>query len=172
MDEMLKTWKEPVPGSMTKIPVFPPEIIRPIENALIGARTTAFAANQDSFQRQQQLLSWSRPNPPYRETPTPPNARPAPYGHPTGALGPNGMQQVDPGAGPQTFPMHNNNVSRLLRSANAYLSCIQLTSLPGTQCIPRPIYTPARSSSCSTVPAAAPDPGCLWRLGRSKRRSD
>ena len=40
MDEMLKTWKEPVPGSMDTRPVFPPEDTRPIENALIRAKTS------------------------------------------------------------------------------------------------------------------------------------
>jgi hypothetical protein len=40
MDEMLKTWKEPVPGSMDTRPVFPPEVTRPIENALIRAKTS------------------------------------------------------------------------------------------------------------------------------------
>ena len=37
---MLKTWKEPVPGSMDTRPVFPPEVTRPIENALIRAKTS------------------------------------------------------------------------------------------------------------------------------------
>ncbi|RFU32663.1 hypothetical protein B7463_g3656, partial [Scytalidium lignicola] len=77
MDEMLKTWKEPVPGSMDTQPVFPPEITRPIENALIKARTSAVQAHQEHLRNQQQLLSRSRPvssSAPYRDTPTPPNA--------------------------------------------------------------------------------------------------
>ncbi len=102
---------------MTKIPVFPLEVIRPIENALIGARTTAFAANQDSFQRQQQLLARGRPPPPHRDTPTPPNARPGgmdsrlcqPRFRPK-AEAANGMQHGgDPAAAaPQSYPIHNN----------------------------------------------------------------
>ncbi|EMC96329.1 hypothetical protein BAUCODRAFT_33665 [Baudoinia panamericana UAMH 10762] len=60
MDSLLKTWKEPVPGSMDHRPVFPPEIVRPIENALIKAKTAA-------LQNQRQVQQ-----PPYRSTPTPP----------------------------------------------------------------------------------------------------
>ncbi|KAJ5090390.1 mRNA cleavage factor complex component Pcf11 [Penicillium argentinense] len=41
LDEMLKTWKEPVPGSLDTRPVFPPEVTRNIESALIKARTAA-----------------------------------------------------------------------------------------------------------------------------------
>lgn len=74
MDEMLKTWKEPVPGSIDTRPVFPPEVTRPIENALIKARTSAVQAHQEHLRSQQQLLG-RRPNPsptPFRDTPTPP----------------------------------------------------------------------------------------------------
>ncbi|KAM0714032.1 hypothetical protein Q7P37_010996 [Cladosporium fusiforme] len=59
MEGMLKTWKEPVPGSMDKRPVFPPEVVRPIENALIKAKTAAL---------QHQRL----PQAGYKSTPTPP----------------------------------------------------------------------------------------------------
>ncbi|KAJ6171603.1 hypothetical protein N7470_000670 [Penicillium chermesinum] len=52
LDEMLKTWKEPVPGSLDTRPVFPPEITRNIENALIKART-AFLTNQQTHSRSQ-----------------------------------------------------------------------------------------------------------------------
>ena len=46
LDEMLKTWKEPVPGSLDTRPVFPLEKSRQIENALIKARTNALARQQ------------------------------------------------------------------------------------------------------------------------------
>ncbi|OJJ56332.1 hypothetical protein ASPSYDRAFT_156190 [Aspergillus sydowii CBS 593.65] len=46
LDEMLKTWKEPVPGSLDTRPVFPPDITRSIENALIKARTAALQQHQ------------------------------------------------------------------------------------------------------------------------------
>jgi pre-mRNA cleavage complex 2 protein Pcf11 len=74
MDEMLKTWKEPVPGAMDTRPVFPPEITRPIENALIKARTS-FLEAQQQLQRNQPQVGRGRPMvtaAPYRETPTPP----------------------------------------------------------------------------------------------------
>jgi pre-mRNA cleavage complex 2 protein Pcf11 len=85
MEEMLKTWKEPVPGSIDTRPVFPPEVTRPIENALIKARTSALQAHQEFQRSQQQLFSRGRPNTtpvPYRDTPTPPNLRQAPYAPP------------------------------------------------------------------------------------------
>ena len=50
LDEMLKTWKEPVPGSLDTRPVFPPEITRNIENALIKARTAAIQQQQSRGQ--------------------------------------------------------------------------------------------------------------------------
>ena len=74
MDEMLKTWKEPVPGSIDTRPVFPPEVTRPIENALIKARTSAVQAQQEHQRNQQQLMNRGRPTAspvPYRATPPP-----------------------------------------------------------------------------------------------------
>jgi pre-mRNA cleavage complex 2 protein Pcf11 len=83
MEEMLKTWKEPVPGSIDTRPVFPVEVTRPIENALIKARTSALQAHQEYARSQQQPMGRGRPGmapDPYRNTPTPPNAfRPPPY---------------------------------------------------------------------------------------------
>jgi pre-mRNA cleavage complex 2 protein Pcf11 len=77
MEEMLKTWKEPVPGSIDTRPVFPSDVTRPIETALIKARTSALQAHQEFAARNQQQLSRARPGmqptpTPYRETPTPP----------------------------------------------------------------------------------------------------
>lgn len=46
LDEMLKTWKEPVPGSLDTRPVFPPDVTRNIESALIKARTAALQQQQ------------------------------------------------------------------------------------------------------------------------------
>ena len=63
MKGMLKTWKEPVPGSMDTRPVFPLETVVPIENALIRAET---AALQSSRQGQTQTQA------DYSNTPTPP----------------------------------------------------------------------------------------------------
>ena len=103
LDEMLKTWKEPVPGSLDPRPVFPAETIRPIENALIKARTAAVQAQQQQQSRaQQEMMARSRPmatpNPQWRSTPTPPQAR-GPYYPPPQQLYnqqsvPNGNYQV------------------------------------------------------------------------------
>lgn len=78
LDEMLKTWKEPVPGSLDTRPVFPPEVTRNIENALIKART-AFLTNQQTHVRSQQDIMRGRGNGTrtgYTHTATPPGVRP------------------------------------------------------------------------------------------------
>ncbi|KFY18901.1 hypothetical protein V493_08271 [Pseudogymnoascus sp. VKM F-4281 (FW-2241)] len=84
MEEMLKTWKEPVPGSIDTRPVFLPEVTRPIENALIKARTSAIQAHQEYARSQQQPISKNRavPSPvPFRNTATPPLQNPSqPFG--------------------------------------------------------------------------------------------
>ncbi|GAB1193152.1 hypothetical protein APSETT444_002355 [Aspergillus pseudonomiae] len=67
LDEMLKTWKEPVPGSLDTRPVFPPEVTRGIESALIKARTAAL--QQQQARSQQEVLTRGRADP--RSTPTP-----------------------------------------------------------------------------------------------------
>ncbi|OJD20015.1 hypothetical protein AJ78_00031 [Emergomyces pasteurianus Ep9510] len=75
LDEMLKTWKEPVPGSLDTRPVFPVEITRSIENALIKARTAALQNQQ--ARSHQDILGRNRgvSTPPttntWRNTPTP-----------------------------------------------------------------------------------------------------
>ena len=61
MDNLLKTWKEPVPGSMDHRPVFSVDVVRPIENALIQWKTAV-------LQKQRQV----QPQAAYRSTPTPP----------------------------------------------------------------------------------------------------
>lgn len=73
LDEMLKTWKEPVPGSLDTRPVFPPEITRSIENALIKARTAAL--HQQHARGQQELLGRGRGIAGWPSTPTPQQAR-------------------------------------------------------------------------------------------------
>ena len=110
MEEMLRTWKEPIPGFMDTKPVFPPELIRPIEMALLGARSAALAAHQSSIQGQQQLLRGARqPSAPFRETPTPPQlrpglAQPGSYGHLSYAV-PDGPPPRMPG---DQYPGNNN----------------------------------------------------------------
>ncbi|PYH60639.1 putative mRNA cleavage factor complex component Pcf11 [Aspergillus niger CBS 101883] len=89
LDEMLKTWKEPVPGSLDTRPVFPPEITRSIESALIKARTAAL--QQQQARTQQDILARGRVGTPpaWNSTPTPPQ----------------GMGRHPPAAN-QALPMH------------------------------------------------------------------
>lgn len=103
LDEMLKTWKEPVPGSLDPRPVFPADTIRPIENALIKARTAAIQAQQQQQSRaHQEMMARARPmatpNPQWRSTPTPPQARNPYYPPPQQMYGqqnvPNGNYQA------------------------------------------------------------------------------
>lgn len=76
LDEMLKTWKEPVPGSLETRPVFPVETTRPIENALIKARTIAVQQQQQQARGQLEMFNRNRStattNSSFRNTPTPP----------------------------------------------------------------------------------------------------
>ncbi|KAH8778678.1 hypothetical protein F5883DRAFT_217949 [Diaporthe sp. PMI_573] len=106
MEEMLKTWKEPVPGSIDKNPVFPPDVVRPIENALIKARTSALHAHQEQMRTQHQLFGrGGRPVAPHRNTPTPPNARPQfnqPQPPHTGING----HRPESALGQQAYPQH------------------------------------------------------------------
>ncbi|KAI3340388.1 hypothetical protein F4824DRAFT_453142 [Ustulina deusta] len=83
LEEMLKTWKEPVPGSIDTRPVFAPDVVRPIENALIKVRTTALQQDQERMRSQQQFYGRGRPaqGVPFRETSTPPGARPSSQVH-------------------------------------------------------------------------------------------
>jgi pre-mRNA cleavage complex 2 protein Pcf11 len=63
MEGMLKTWKEPIPGSLDTKPVFEPELVRPIDNALLRHKT-------HDLQKSRQVQN--QPRPEYRNTPTPP----------------------------------------------------------------------------------------------------
>lgn len=78
LDEMLKTWKEPVPGSLDTRPVFPPDVTRSIENALIKARTAALQQQQTRGPQDKFGRGHAAATPPggWRNTPTPPQAAP------------------------------------------------------------------------------------------------
>ena len=114
MEEMLKTWMEPVPGSLDVRPVFQPETTKPIVNALIQARSSAFQQSSEQARNEQQLLRGRIPLPAnnaYRNTPTPPGGRPGPpmagpYGQqpPPGLNG--GPYGGQPHSQPQTYPIH------------------------------------------------------------------
>ncbi|RMX72128.1 hypothetical protein D0869_14933 [Hortaea werneckii] len=113
MDGLLKTWKEPVPGSLDTRPVFPPEAVRPIENAMIQLRN----ALQKQRQGQPQLAG-------HRNTPTPPqfNGQFGPplhhqqmyYGHPSQQPTPqqHAFQQMypQPSSTPQQYPLPHTPV--------------------------------------------------------------
>jgi pre-mRNA cleavage complex 2 protein Pcf11 len=71
---MLNTWKQPAPGSLDTRPVFPPEITRNIESALIKARTAALQHQQT--RAQPDLTSRGRANgtpPGWTNSPAPQN---------------------------------------------------------------------------------------------------
>ncbi|KAK6352663.1 hypothetical protein TWF730_009477 [Orbilia blumenaviensis] len=79
LEEMLQTWKQPVPGSTSSNPLFPAETTRKIDNALIKARTAAVQQQQKQMKQdsarfgvgQQPGTVATNPGP-YRSTPTPP----------------------------------------------------------------------------------------------------
>ena len=74
LDEMLKTWKNPVPGSIDMRPVFPVEITRTIDTALIKARTAAVERQQQSqrVDMLRQRAVATTPATAWRNTSTPP----------------------------------------------------------------------------------------------------
>ncbi|KAJ5319393.1 ENTH/VHS [Penicillium brevicompactum] len=96
LDEMLNTWKQPAPGSLDTRPVFPPDITRNIESALIKARTAAL-----QHQRPQPEINRGRANgtPTGWSSSTTHNMarnQPAQYqGHSTSTPPPNQRQDVD-----------------------------------------------------------------------------
>lgn len=163
MDEMLKTWKEPVPGSISTKPVFPLEQVRPIEHALMAARNAAFAAHQSSYQGQQQLLRGRQPVP-SRDTPTPPTGRPyqPPAQQPPYHPGPNG-HPPDMAPTPQPYPVHSASVSPTQPPSMRRSLLLTITSGPTTRHT-TPCHTTACSPGCgvSAVPAAGRR-ARLWR---------
>lgn len=140
---MLKTWKESVPGSIDTRPVFPPEVVRPIENALIKARTNALQAQQEHARGQQQILGRGRPTPqtiPHRDIPTPPASRPPQQANgvhypniPTTNGAPYGHTAQPPTA---THPYH----VRVSKSSSIAKSCLLTTSQsqPNSRSTPQP----------------------------------
>ncbi|PKS06968.1 hypothetical protein jhhlp_005564 [Lomentospora prolificans] len=83
MEEMLKTWKSPIPGSMDTKPVFPADVVGPIETALIKAHNSAMQTLQQHRKTQPHILGRPPPGAPHRNTPTPPGMpHGAPRGHP------------------------------------------------------------------------------------------
>ncbi|KAK9778829.1 hypothetical protein SCAR479_04453 [Seiridium cardinale] len=83
MHEMFKTWKEPIPGSIDRRPVFAPEVTQPIENALIRAT----ASGNEQVRRLVHGRPVSQQGVPFRQTSTPPGVRPPSQmnGYPAGS---------------------------------------------------------------------------------------
>ncbi|KAH6897437.1 hypothetical protein B0T10DRAFT_186333 [Thelonectria olida] len=101
MEEMLRTWKEPVPGSMDNRPVFQPELVRPIENALMKVRAA-------SMPTQGPIPGRPRAPMPHRDTPTPPGMRGQGVspGYPAQYPPPNGNSPF-PGQQAPFYPPHS-----------------------------------------------------------------
>ncbi|KAI0153272.1 hypothetical protein GGR57DRAFT_513087 [Xylariaceae sp. FL1272] len=141
LEEILKTWKEPVPGSIDTRPVFPPDSVRPIENALIRVRTTALQQEQQRAREHAQLYgNRSRPlqGVPYRETPTPPQGRPPSqipgYPPPQPAMPPHANGVLPYGHAPQqppvTYPPHNVRTNQDDLSRYSVLTVDQANTYP------------------------------------------
>lgn len=162
MEEMLKTWKEPVPGSIDKNPVFPADSVRPIETALIKARTSALQAQQEQMRTQQQLFGRGGRSSaaPYRATPTPPNARQQPFHQPPYA-GANG-HRPESALGQHAYQQHQ--VSQQKGPPPPYLgtSDANMLSEPRIRWVNTSTATPRLS--CCALPTPA---GFLWRPGCS-----
>ncbi|KAI9834495.1 MAG: hypothetical protein M1826_002649 [Phylliscum demangeonii] len=107
LEEMLKTWKEPVPGSLDTRPVFPAEVTRHIENALIKARTAAV-----QMQQQQAKTFQTRYSGAWRDASTPPpGARGLRMNNHPGHQLPDYMQQ-------HSYPPHQSSSGQLLSDSN------------------------------------------------------
>ncbi|KAI9886073.1 MAG: hypothetical protein M1823_002146 [Watsoniomyces obsoletus] len=124
LEEMLKTWKEPVSSSMDSRPVFPPEVTRPIENALIKART---AAVQLSQKHQANVLPPRPGSAAWRATPTstpPPGATGGRTGYPPSSSQQQGYLQYQASRNRLTSPppasMSGADVSRNGNNPSAY----------------------------------------------------
>ncbi|PHH89851.1 hypothetical protein CDD83_5118 [Cordyceps sp. RAO-2017] len=112
MEEMLRTWKDPVPGSMDTRPVFSHELVRPIENALMKARAASMPQQGPITGRPRSAML------PHRNTPTPPGMR-APSastggfpGQPPYQQQPNGGRPAEPAAGSFPYPGQQQQASR------------------------------------------------------------
>lgn len=100
LEEMLKTWREPVPGSLSNVPVFPLPSTQSIIDALNRYKqTTAPRPQQNPQQAQIRPPSVVPASVPYRATPAPQNG--LPYSPP-----PINVQQPTPTPQPQQPPYY------------------------------------------------------------------
>lgn len=73
LEEMLKTWREPVPGSLSSVPVFPLASTQSIVDALNRFRAVAASRGQPQYPGQQaQIPAVTQAQIPLRATATPP----------------------------------------------------------------------------------------------------
>ena len=149
LDEMVKTWKEPVPGSTDVRPVFPAEITRPIETNLIRFRTLAFQTAQQQ-QQQRQLgppmphvvngpYATAAPQADWRNTATPPQNN--------GCYPPANVQGYPP---PNGFPQ----VRSLVDLCSNGLTCSQRSPYPSNDQFPHPQPTPINYQPPYQAPTA------------------
>lgn len=162
LDEMLRTWKEPVPGSLDTKPVFPPDITRPIENALIKARTAAVQQQQQQqFRSQQEMMAQMRqvpqPNGAWRNTPTPPQAN-GQFRPPGQAFPPSNLhtQAYPPPNLPNGHPQvcsiqHNLDISNFDKLQNPFSHQQYPQNLP-----PRPVPSPYQQPYGQALPQPLP----------------
>lgn len=117
LDETLKTWREPVPGSLSTTPVFRLDITQRIVDALSKAR---LAAQQNRSQQRPSVdLRMTVPHvQPFRNTPTPPQNiatyRGPPYGTQTQPPSRNGFTPTYTNA--QVRRSFASSVNRLILS--------------------------------------------------------
>ncbi|KAI1624326.1 hypothetical protein EDD37DRAFT_681235 [Exophiala viscosa] len=76
LEEMMKTWREPVPGSLSTTPVFPHAATQTIVDSLNKFRTAAPGANRYGSTAVQGAPARIAAAQPYRNTPTPPQSLP------------------------------------------------------------------------------------------------
>ncbi|KAL5615117.1 hypothetical protein BROUX41_005176 [Berkeleyomyces rouxiae] len=105
MEEMLRTWKQPVPGSIDTRPVFPLEVVQPIEDALMKASASAFQAQQKNMVGRPRVVH-------PRDTPSPHARIHSPYGPPPGSGGVFNPSLGKQGTPPPTGPHPSANGSQ------------------------------------------------------------
>lgn len=99
LDETLKTWREPVPGSLSTTPVFRLDVTQRIVDALAKARLAAQQARNQQTPLNGTRLAIGQAQP-YRNTPTPPQNLPN-YGRPSY---PNHTQPPSRNGYPASYP--------------------------------------------------------------------
>ncbi|KAI5305992.1 hypothetical protein KEM56_002615 [Ascosphaera pollenicola] len=121
--EMLKTWKEPVPGSLDTRPVFPVDITRNIDNALLKVKINALQKTRENTRAHQGIADQHRPSTQYwRATPTPQPYVAPPVSHPQpGPPTPEPHNQRQTGSSVDMASLHRE-IEQLIARARADLA--------------------------------------------------